>query len=107
MTRLVVEPGICGMETRVEVGKISKGRLRILVNSPCEMIAAMTRSLRAVDPYDAVKRFGGGEIQRVALNCHLHATCPVPMAILKAIEVEAGLALPRDIVIRFEDTSSD
>ena len=71
------------------------------------MITMLAQSLAEVDPWDAIKRFGDGEINKAALNCGLHVTCPVPMAILKAIEVEAGLALPRDIVIRFEDISPD
>lgn len=28
-----------------------------------------------------------------------HAACPVPVGILKAVEVEAGLALPADVSI--------
>ena len=30
-----------------------------------------------------------------------HAACAVPSAILKAVEVEAGLNVPKDAVIRF------
>jgi hypothetical protein len=30
--------------------------------------------------------------------------CPVPIGILKAVEVELDLALPKDVVIHFEDT---
>ncbi|MBI4771144.1 MAG: hypothetical protein HY784_12220, partial [Chloroflexi bacterium] len=31
-----------------------------------------------------------------------HTACPIPAAILKAIEVEVGIALPRDVHIQFQ-----
>jgi len=31
-----------------------------------------------------------------------HAACPVPSAILKAIEVEVGAALPQDVTMTIE-----
>jgi hypothetical protein len=34
----------------------------------------------------------------------LHLACPVPVGIIKAVEVEAGLALARDASIHFEAT---
>ncbi|MBI4316389.1 MAG: hypothetical protein HY679_10665, partial [Chloroflexi bacterium] len=30
-----------------------------------------------------------------------HTACPIPAAILKAIEVEVGIALPKDVTITF------
>ena len=38
-------------------------------------------------------------IWQLAAKHRLHAACPVPVGILKAIEVEAGLALPADVSI--------
>jgi hypothetical protein len=35
----------------------------------------------------------------VAGACKAHAACPVPSAILKAMEVAAGMALPADVSI--------
>jgi hypothetical protein len=95
------------MEATIEVQRVTDRSVRVRIKSPCEMITLLAQSLRVVDPWDAIKRFGDGAINKAALSCQFHVTCPVPMAILKAIEVEAGLALPRDIVIRFEDRSSD
>ncbi|TFH34446.1 MAG: hypothetical protein E4G99_09495 [Anaerolineales bacterium] len=36
-----------------------------------------------------------------------HTGCPIPSAILKAIEVEVGIALPHDVVINFINSSHD
>jgi hypothetical protein len=37
-----------------------------------------------------------------AAESGLHVSCPIPVSILKAIEVEAELALPTDVIIHFE-----
>jgi hypothetical protein len=31
-----------------------------------------------------------------------HSSCPVPVAVLKAVEVAMEMALPRDVRIKFE-----
>jgi hypothetical protein len=41
--------------------------------------------------------------QESALRHIKHVTCPVPLSVLKAVEVEAGAALPRDVRIHFVD----
>lgn len=104
MTRVVVDPGICGMHTTIEVDKVTKRKVNVKVNSHCEIVAKLGESLTEVDPWDVFKQQVAHEIHESASRCHLHVTCPVPIAVLKAIEVEAGLALPRDVVIRFETT---
>jgi len=44
---------------------------------------------------------GGGPLTLLLATKHCpHTACPVPVGIIKAIEVEAGLALPADATIR-------
>jgi hypothetical protein len=45
------------------------------------------------------------EVYQCASKHRLCASCAVPMAILKAIEVETGLALPRPVVVNLETTT--
>jgi hypothetical protein len=33
-----------------------------------------------------------------------HAACPVPVGIIKAVEVEMGMALPMDVIIKINKT---
>jgi hypothetical protein len=42
----------------------------------------------------------GPEVLRAATKLCPHPACPVPVGILKAVEVSAGLALPKDASIR-------
>jgi len=105
MTRVTVDPGICDFTTTIEVNKSTKRKVKVLINSQCEWVTELGESLTEIDQWDVIKQYIDCEIYKVASKCHLHVTCPVPMAVLKAIEVEAGLALPRDVVIRFETTN--
>jgi hypothetical protein len=104
MTRVVVNPGICGNSATAEVIKIGRRRVRIKITSDCEMVAKMGESLVGLDQGDALRSQVDSSIYKCASKCHLHASCPIPMAILKAIEVEAGLALPQPVLIQFETT---
>ena len=95
MTRVIVNPGHCGFTTTIEVDKVAKRRVKVVINSDCEMVTEMAESFTEVDAGQALK-------QGQALSEYVHATCPVPIAVLKAIEVEAGLGVPCDVVILFD-----
>lgn len=102
MTKVTVDSGICGFMTTVEVDKITKQKVKVVIKSDCENIARMGELLTEIDKWTVFKQHEDCEIYKAASKCHLHITCPVPIAVLKSIEVEAGLALPRDVVIRFK-----
>ena len=104
MTRVTVDPGICGFITSVEVGKFTKRKVKVVITSPCEKITRLGESLTEIDQWEILKKHVDCSIYKSASRRQLHVTCPVPLAVLKAIEVEAGLALPHDVVIRFENT---
>jgi hypothetical protein len=57
--------------------------------------------LREVEPFREISFRGKGprtlELAREILP---HPACPVPAAIIKAVEVAGGLALPRDASIK-------
>ena len=104
MTKVVVEAGICGFTTTVEVSKLARRKVKVVITSPCEKITKLGGSLTEVDQWEIFKKHLDCDIYLTAARCQLHVTCPVPIAVLKAIEVETELALPRDVVIRFEST---
>ena len=96
MTRVIVNPGHCGFTTTIDVGKVAKRRVKVVITSDCEMVTELAESFTTdVDAGQALK-------QGQALSEYVHATCPVPIAVLKAIEVEAGLGVPCDVVILFD-----
>ena len=50
---------------------------------------------------DAFKRVLDNPVYTKGATCLKHVACPVPSGILKALEVEAGLAVPKDVSIIF------
>lgn len=73
----------------------------ISIESKCEAIQQLARELRQVDPFREITFRGEGPLTLLlgARYCR-HAACPVPVGIIKAVEVEAGLALPAEVTIK-------
>ena len=99
MATASIDAGICGFTTTVRTH--GQGRvMRIEMESDCEHIAGLAEALTEVDPFAEISFRGAGPVTLELARHHCaHAACPVPTGILKAIEVEAGLALPRDATI--------
>jgi hypothetical protein len=102
MTKVTVNPGVCGFITTIEVNKAEKRKVSVKIDSGCEHIVELGKSLKEVDMRDIMKPRSECEVHQQASSNQLHAACPVPEGIIKAIEAEFGLALPRDATIHFE-----
>ncbi|MCK4696698.1 MAG: hypothetical protein KAT53_00175 [Dehalococcoidia bacterium] len=102
MTRVIVKSGICGFISTIEVDKVADESFKVVITSGCEMVTELGESLTEIDEGEVLKRHIDTEVYKSASRCKLHTTCPVPMAVLKAIEAEAELALPRDVVVIFD-----
>ena len=105
MTKVVVDAGICGFSTAIEVVRLSARRVRIIITSDCEMVSKIGEQSKELDWQNILSQREGSLLYKSAFQCIRHIACPVPVAIIKAIEVEVGIALPRDVVIRFETTN--
>ncbi len=74
--------------------------MTVEIRSDCEHIQKLAAGLTEVDPLREITFRGAGPLTYELASEHCaHAACPVPVGILKAIEVEAGLALPKDVTI--------
>jgi Family of unknown function (DUF6951) len=100
MASAEIDSGICGYTASVRA--TADGRtVRIEIESDCPHLAAMAEELTSVDPFTEISfRREGPLTLRVAAKHMAHAACPVPVGVIKAIEVEAGLALPKEASIR-------
>jgi len=107
LSKVTVSAGICGFSTVIKVRKLDEKRVRIKVVSPCEMIKKMGEELKEVDWTQAITRSMCNSVIYQIANRHVHHTaCPVPSAILKAVEVELGLALPKDVAMKIEKSTN-
>ncbi len=74
------------------------------IESECKLIRHLADEVVEMDMRDVVgKPHGTSVLVQNAGRCRLHAACPIPMACIKAVEAELGLALPRPVRIDFEE----
>lgn len=102
MTRVEVNPGICGLRTVIEAEASESDPfcIKLCIESACSEVVDSGSELDTVQALREITYRGEGPsvLQSAAKNLK-HPACVVPSAILKAIEVEAGLALPKDATI--------
>ena len=100
MAKAVIFSGACGFSTNVETTKEGK-QVKISIQSECDAIQRLAEALQEVEPFREIshRRETPLTLQMGAQYC-THAACPVPVGIIKAVEVEAGLALPVDASIK-------
>jgi Family of unknown function (DUF6951) len=101
MTKVVVNSGICGFSTTITAEKAPGKKVRITLESDCEMVAKMAEDVAVLDMMAAFTGHLNNPVYRSAAKHLKHVACPVPSGILKALEVELGLCLPKDAGILF------
>lgn len=101
MTKVTIHPGICGFSVTVTAEKAEGKKVRISLDTECEMVTGMREDISELDMRAAFTGHLQNPVYRSAAMHLKHAACPVPSGILKAVEVELGLCLPKDAVITF------
>jgi len=104
MTRGEIKPGVCGFDTVVTASSQDLRHVRLAVDSQCPALLHLVALLpEQIDAYAELEPDNPrGVILRLATENLYCAGCPVPSAMIKAAEVEAGLAEPVDVTIRLE-----
>ena len=103
-----IEAGICGFNTRVTAEALPDGQIELRVTSDCPSVQCLAAGLAAVDPLREITYRGEAPAILAAARALLpHPACVVPSALLKAVEVAAGLALPAPASIVFEDREDE
>lgn len=95
------------MEVIVELVQKDKKTFAVKVTSECKMVGKLGEELGELTMMDAFKRLTDNPVYTKGAACLKHAACPVPSGILKALEVEAGLAVPRDVSMTFIRENSE
>ncbi len=100
MARAEIMAGNCGFTTIVEAtmeGQVCK----LAIQSQCKAINKLAAHLIEVNPYKEISfRRNMPVIIDAGMQYCTHAACPVPVGIIKAVEIEARLALPTDVTIK-------
>ncbi|MBR4396194.1 MAG: hypothetical protein IK026_04210 [Eubacteriaceae bacterium] len=93
-----VMAGACRLNTVLSVYTDEDGTAHISVDSQCAHVRRMADEITEADPFEEVLSRDGELFDKARSFC-VHPACPVPTALLKAIEAAAGLALPVSPVI--------
>jgi hypothetical protein len=101
MKKVTINPGICGFTVTVTAEKDKGKKVRISLETECEMVMHMLEDISVLDMQAAFAGHLNNPVYRSAAMHLQHAACPVPAGILKVVEVELGLCLPKDAVITF------
>jgi hypothetical protein len=103
MARVILDAGACGFMVVVRAKKIGEKRFTVVLTSHCDMIKDLNDELKDREfGREIFSTIGDSEIYKLSSRYIKHVSCPLPAAILKAIEVEAGLAVPKDVKMKIE-----
>lgn len=109
MTKVSIDAGICGFTTHVTAERKSGYVATFELESECPNWVKVNAILGGKE-IDMMKELFkdretgavSSQVIDTALKLIPHVSCPVMSGILKALEVSAGLALPKDSTITFE-----
>ncbi|NOZ77140.1 MAG: hypothetical protein GXO65_05605 [Euryarchaeota archaeon] len=102
MAKVTVSAGDCGYTAVITAEKTGKKKVRLRIVCPCEMVKDLAEDLEGEYGREVFSPILDSEIYRVSSRHIKHTACPVPSAILKAVEVELDLALPKDVRMKIK-----
>ena len=102
MTSVVIHSGACGYSISARVEKQVDGKITVVIETNCEMVQKMAPEIAMLDRFAPLMGFLTNPVYQSAARHLKHPACPVPSGILKALEVESGMNVPKDVRILFE-----
>ena len=103
VAKVEVFSGICGFRTVITAVPQEKRSVKLTLASDCPNVCKCIDKMDVVNPFkELFGKLHDSEVYQAASAVIPHPSCPVPPAILKAVEVAAGLALPKDVHISIE-----
>jgi len=101
--RVKAEPGVCGFTCVIEAHRKSRRLVSIeIIGSECKQILQLAKTLKKIDLTELFAPITQNPVYVSAQRSGCHPSCPIPMAVLKAVEVAMDMALPRVVMITFE-----
>jgi pentose-5-phosphate-3-epimerase len=103
MTKVEVNSGACGFSVLISAEKGKDKKVHISLETDCEMVKEMLSDISTIDMMTLFSGWPNNPVYKSAAQHLKHVSCPVPSGILKAVEVEAGLAVPKEVKVVFLD----
>jgi len=101
--KVTVDAGVCKKISVIEAKTNDEGYVELKVKSDCPNILKLSWSLEPEFAFMVVESpMNRTKIYELASEDIPHAACPVPSAMIKAIEVAGDLGLKRDVTMKIE-----
>ncbi|MEI6218305.1 MAG: hypothetical protein WCP86_05355 [bacterium] len=99
-----IDGGICGFHTRVHADSNDSQNVTFRIASSCEKVRKFADALITRGPVDGYAEIGAGADGAILTTARESlegccSACAVPVGAFKAMQVAAGVALPKDITI--------
>jgi hypothetical protein len=105
MIKATVDPGICGLKATITARKKDKSSVEIEIESQCSKVVEMAASFSKMTIREALRLQTESRVYQFASENNLCSSCAIPIGILKSIEIEMGLALPKPVTVNFDTIS--
>lgn len=100
MATATVDAGICGFTSVIDAECDEDQKVTLTIHTDCPNYRELNGKSFQTDAYEVCfEKVGEGAVYELLRPHCRHAACPVPCGAVKAIEVAAGIALPRDALI--------
>ncbi len=100
MIEVKVNPGICGLNTIITTESNDGQNAAISIKTECPNLKPLENELKEADGFtECFGKMCDTKTYKLANKYCKHTACPVPCAIIKAIEAACGFALPKDACI--------
>jgi hypothetical protein len=102
--RVEIDAGVCGFRTRAVVYSEDDQNVSYDISSDCEKILGLSKAVANLGLIDAYKEISPAGESNLLACCRetlkgCCSGCVVPVGLFKAMQVAAGLALPKDVRI--------
>ena len=105
MIEVNVNPGVCGLKSTIKAESSDMMNASVTIESNCPAVMKLADKIKTVDAMKEIfAPFGKSSVFQEAEGTLTHPVCPVPTAVLKAVEAACSLALPADVVISMKKT---
>lgn len=99
---VAVDPGICGFPCVIKAAKMDSRKVALkITGSDCGQIKRLSERLTRILLKDVLAPISRNPVYVLSEKSGCHLSCAVPVAVIKAAELAFGLALPREVQIRF------
>jgi Family of unknown function (DUF6951) len=100
---LETDPGICGFPCTIKACKTQSRTVTVEISgSECKQIKRLETQFTEMSLKELFLPLTRNPIYQAAEKSGCHPSCAIPCAVIKAVEVAMGMALPKEVRITFK-----